>query len=96
MDDYFKVIGLKSDYRSFLVPCEICGNKEFIIIQEKGRIGGPGVYGELPVKGCVVCGYIMINPRYEERFYIDYYHKVYQQVATGSTRPTDAYIQRQK
>ncbi len=96
MDNYFESIGLKKEYKSCLIPCEICDSNDFIAVLDKARVAGSGVYGELPVKGCRRCGYIMINPRYEKQFYVDYYRKIYRTLTHGCAKPKDEYIQGQK
>jgi len=65
------------------------------MLQAVGRIGSPGEYGPLPVQACVRCGLVMVNPRYERRFYRDYYRTCYRRVATGSPVPTVEYLRRQ-
>jgi len=96
MNEYFKSIGMTSDYKLSSIPCEVCDGKDFIDVLKKARIGGSGVYGDLPVKGCKRCGYIMINPRYEKQFYIDYYRRAYRKVTHGSAKPKVEYIENQK
>lgn len=90
--EHLKAIGVSRRYRLRDVPCEICGGTRFALLQSKGRIGEPGVYGDLPIQGCRRCGFVMINPRYERRFYQDYYRNAYRRVATGTVKPTKRYI----
>jgi SAM-dependent methyltransferase len=92
---HLNAIGMNGGYRLHLAACEICGGKGFSPLQELGRIGAPGVYGPLPVKACGRCGFVMINPRYERRFYVEYYRKLYRRVATGTPVPTVEYLRRQ-
>ena len=96
MSNYIEIIGLKDNYEQRNVECEVCGHLEFTSIIDKGRIGGPGIYGELPIKGCNQCGYIMLNPVWEEQLYIDYYKNKYRKVTMGDILPSDEYIDRQK
>ncbi len=95
MKKYLEIIGMNGRYRPRTIPCEICDSRRFSLLQSKGRVGGPGVYGPLPVRVCGRCGFVMINPRYERRFYIDYYRKTYRHVATGRSAPTAEYLRRQ-
>lgn len=95
MTSYLEAIGMPDRYRRVQVPCALCDGREFTPVQSRGRIAGPGVYGELPIRGCNRCGFLMINPRYEDQFYRDYYLQVYRRVATGEIRPTPEYLQRQ-
>lgn len=92
---HLKTIGINGTYRLRLVPCEICGGRRFGLLQALGRIGTPGTYGPLPVRACGRCGFVMINPRYERRFYVEYYRRLYRRVATGTPTPTAEYLQRQ-
>jgi len=96
MDNYFKSIGLTKEYKSHSIPCEVCNGEDFIQVLSKARVGSSGVYGELPVCGCKRCGYIMINPRYEKQFYVDYYRRIYRTLTHGCAKPKDEYIQGQK
>lgn len=95
MNPHLAAIGMHGDYRQVRIPCDLCDGEEFTLLQSQGRIAEPGVYGELAVSACNRCGFIMINPRYEERFYRDYYRKTYRQVATGDRVPTREYLDRQ-
>ena len=87
---------LQRKYRKVLYPCELCGSEEFAELQSHGRVAAPGEYGTLQIKICKVCGFKMQNPRFEDQFYIDYYDAMYREVAFGTARPSDEYIEQQK
>ena len=95
MQTHLKAIGMNGAYRLRLAACEVCGGRRFSLLQASGRIGTPGVYGPLPVRACGRCGFVMINPRYERRFYAEYYRTLYRRVATGTEAPTAEYLRRQ-
>lgn len=96
MPEHLQAIGMRGRYAVQDIPCEVCGGTEFVVLRSRGRVGEAGVYGDLPVAGCHRCGYVMVNPRYEARFYEEYYRSAYRKVATGDTRPTPEYIERQR
>jgi len=96
MSEHLKSIGMGLEYKTFLRPCEITGDIDFADFQKYGRIAEPGVYGPMPVTICRTCGFKMINPRYEDQFYKDYYEELYRAVAFGSTKPSPEYIEQQK
>lgn len=93
--EHLNAIGMSGRYRLQRAPCEVCGGSRFKPLQSVGRVGEPGVYGPLPVWACGRCGFVMINPRYERRFYANYYRSVYRRIATGSSAPTPEYLRRQ-
>ena len=76
---------LTKKYSKVMIPCEVCDSEEFEVLQRYGRIEGPGEYGELKVSVCKKCGYRLLNPRYEDSFYEDYYRRLYRDVAYGSS-----------
>ncbi len=96
MSEHLKALGIDKKYETLMRPCEITGSADFELFQERGRIGEPGVYGAMPVYICKQSGFKMLNPRYEDQFYKDYYQELYRAVAFGQTRPSDAYLREQK
>jgi len=78
------------------IPCEICGSENQRSFQMRGRIAGPGEYGEMPVTICGRCGYKMQNPRYEDAFYEAYYDRMYRAVAFGAEAPSESYVNEQR
>ena len=95
MREYLDAIGITADYRKAMKPCEVCDGETFKLIQRRGRIAEAGVYGDLPIHACDRCGYAMQNPRYEDRFYQDYYERLYREVAFGQEAPNQADIDEQ-
>jgi len=96
MDIHSKELVMKDNYAKHLIRCEICDSEKFEVILSIGRTGGTGMYGELPVKGCERCGFVMVNPRYEKQYYIDYYREAYRKITHGSSKPQSEYIENQK
>jgi SAM-dependent methyltransferase len=93
MDNYER---LQRQYSKELKPCEICDSTDLLPFQRYGRTAEPGTYGEMPVTICGRCGFKMQNPRFEDRFYLDYYSELYRAVAFGSTKPSPEYVEQQK
>ena len=87
---------LKKKYRVQLVPCEICHSHNTKHFHARGRSEEPGTYGNVPVRVCNHCGHLMINPRYEDGFYKEYYELMYREVAFGSEKPSATYLAQQK
>lgn len=96
MSEHLETIGLNRQYSKLMRPCEITNSTDFVLFQEYGRVGEPGVYGQMPVYICKTSGFKMLNPRYEDRFYKDYYEELYRKVAFGSAKPSNDYIEQQK
>ena len=96
MSDHLSAIGLDRVYAKVIKPCEVCGGRDFALLQRYGRIGEPGVYGEMTVQVCRGCGFKMTNPRYEDQFYKDYYERLYREVAFGAEKPSKEYIAQQR
>ena len=96
MREHLDAIGVTTDYRKVMKPCEVCGHDSFALLQQRGRIAEAGVYGDMPIYACRRCGYTMQNPRYEDRFYQDYYDRLYREVAFGQEAPDQADIDEQK
>lgn len=96
MSDHLQAIGINKTYQTLMRPCEITGSDDFVLFQEHGRVGEPGVYGKMPVYINKVSGFKMLNPRYEDQFYKDYYENLYRAVAFGQEKPSAEYIEQQK
>lgn len=89
-------VSLQSKYRKVVVPCEICGSSNSALLQQNGRCAEPGIYGEVPIRICRQCGFKMLNPRFEDAFYQEYYEQMYREVAFGAARPSEEYIAQQR
>lgn len=96
MTQHLDAISIGKTYRTKMIPCEACGHSGFEALQSRGRIAEAGTYGDLRVVVCNSCGFKLINPRYEDRFYQDYYERLYREVAFGDTRPSERYLSEQK
>ena len=96
MTEHLEAIRIGRDYKKVMIPCEVCGGSHFSPLQTHGRIAEAGVYGTLNVMICDGCGFKMTNPRYEDRFYQDYYERLYREVAFGAEKPSDLYVEQQK
>ncbi len=87
---------LKDSNDKVLKACEICNSNSMSIFQEIGRSEEPGVYGSVPIKICHCCGFKMLNPRFQDEYYKDYYKQLYRKVAFGLETPSNDYIEQQK
>lgn len=87
---------LEQRYKKVSYPCEICGSRNFHILQKYGRISEPGIYGKLKIMCCKKCGYKMQNPRYQKDFYKEYYNYLYRKIAFGDIKPSRTYLSQQK
>ena len=96
-DEYLKLIRMSDGhYKQIEIDCEICNRHDFELMLDKGRIGYHGQYGPISVMQCRYCGHVMLNPRYEPQFYIDYYQKVYKDVGNfGGEKPKPGFLERQ-
>lgn len=96
-DGYLELIGMSGKrYRQVELDCEICGRFTFELILDKGRIGLPGQYGPVSIMQCRHCGHVMLNPRYEPQFYIDYYREIYKKIGNfGGEIPREGFLERQ-
>ena len=74
---YLKRIGMVGDYEQVELNCEICDREQFETILKKGKVGRTGEYGPINIVQCSHCGHVMLNPRFEKRFYLDFYRNVY-------------------
>jgi SAM-dependent methyltransferase len=91
---YLDHIGMGYDYNAGFIPCEICGDQEFTVIRETIDIG-KGVFGKFPVVACNTCGLLYQNPRFEKKFYEDYYSKYYRRVVCKDTEPSLEFVEDQ-
>jgi SAM-dependent methyltransferase len=92
--DYLDHIGMGYEYRSEFISCEICGEQEYTVIRETIDIG-KGVYGKFPVVACNTCGLLYQNPRFEKKFYDDYYSKYYRKVVCKDAEPSLEFVEDQ-
>jgi len=97
MESHLKAIGIAREYEMRTIACEVCGKSDFATLQTRGRIGPPGTYGALPIVICHRCGFKQINPRYEDRFYLDYYDELYRKVSfdEDDAVPSEKYLGQQ-
>ena len=95
MSEYLNNLNLSDKYSQKMISCEVCSGEEFLLIQKRGRVSKAGSYGELPIYACKNCGFKMQNPRYEDQFYIDYYHQLYREVAFSKLKPDQGDIDNQ-
>ena len=96
-DAYLRFIGMDGKkYKSISLDCEICGRNNFELIMNKGKIGHKGEYGPVSIVQCRYCGHVMMNPRFEAQFYIDYYKEFYKDIgAFGGEKPRPGFLERQ-
>ena len=88
--EYLKHIGSDKEYNHEIIPCEVCGSKEFTVICPKTDIGG-NYLAPLPVQSCKKCGFLMQNPRFSKDFYKRFYEEFYpiSRVKSNSNKPSD-------
>lgn len=82
------------DYTSGQINCEICGSSQSTVIRENISLG-KGLIGKLPVVACNSCGFLYQNPRFEKRFYDDYYSFHYRNVIFGNADPSPEFVEDQ-
>lgn len=83
IDGYLNFLGSNRSYSRKLISCEVCSSNEFTLIREYTDSGLNNL-APLPVKACNKCGFIMQNPRFEKKFYDDYYSELYPKVRAYS------------
>ncbi len=90
VEEYLKHIGSDKEYKHEIIPCEVCGSKDFTIICHKTDIGGDYL-APLPVQSCKKCGFLMQNPRFSKEFYKRFYEEFYpiSRVKSNSNKPND-------
>ncbi|MFC5474496.1 class I SAM-dependent methyltransferase [Paraherbaspirillum soli] len=88
---YLRAVGMERDYTVVAHPCDLCGDSSFRSLVTEVDIGR-GQRWELPVVMCNSCGFVMQNPRFESRFYEDYYRKYYRVNLFGATEPERAFV----
>lgn len=95
---YLQAIGMSGDYKQTEANCEICGRYDFEPILKKGKIGKAGEYGPINIVQCRHCGHVMTNPRFEKKFYVDFYKTFYKDNVSylGDGNPPDELIDRQQ
>lgn len=96
--EYLNRIGMHGrTYKQNHLPCEICGQDDFEKVLSKGKIGKTGEYGPINICQCRRCGHVMMNPRFEKQFYVDYYRDFYKDNVEylGGGSPPQELIDRQ-
>ena len=81
--------------KKILHKCEICNSKLFSQFQNYGKVGLTTEYGKISIRICLNCSFIMINPRYTKKFYVNYYKKKYGKKSLGNKEITKEYIRSQ-
>lgn len=89
--EYLKHIGIEGEYSSKQISCEICSGSQCTVIRDNVSLGR-GKIGKLPVVACNICGFLYQNPRFDQKFYHDFYHHQYRNVISGSATPSQAFI----
>ncbi|MBF0215774.1 MAG: methyltransferase domain-containing protein [Candidatus Omnitrophica bacterium] len=95
LSEYLEHLGMKGKYTAENIPCEICGSKDLVTVREIISIG-KDAFGKLPVVSCKRCGYLFQGPRFNKKFYDDYYSLFYRNVVKGAPDPDQAFIEDQK
>lgn len=95
LKDYLEHLEMKGRYTAQDVPCEVCGSRENTVIRDVISIGRDA-FGKLPVIACNRCGYLYQSPRFNRKFYDDYYTKHYRNVVKGNPEPDGEFIDDQK
>lgn len=96
--DYLQRIGMSGrSYKQVSLACEICHRDEFVPLLSKGKIGKTGQYGPINIRQCRHCGHVMMNPRFEKQFYVDYYRDFYKDNVAylGGGNPPQELVDRQ-
>jgi len=91
---YLDNVGITEGISSSDVVCEICGNESYKTMVDEVEIN-PNVFGKLPVVGCTNCHYIYQNPRFNKKFYEDYYDKYYRLMLFDNADPEPDFIRDQ-
>tara|TARA_B100001093_G_scaffold463795_1_gene480142 strand:- start:2187 stop:3116 length:930 start_codon:yes stop_codon:yes gene_type:complete len=91
LKDYLNKIGMNGNYSASKIPCEICSSEENTIIRENVSLGN-NEYTKLPVVSCNNCGYIFQNPRFNEKFYDDFYSNKYRDLLFKKKIPSNDFI----
>ena len=91
LEKYLKHIQMETHYIVSDINCEICNCKENTVIRENISLG-KDLIGKLPVVACNNCGFLYQNPRFEEKFYEDFYSKNYRNVIFGKNNPDERFI----
>jgi 2-polyprenyl-3-methyl-5-hydroxy-6-metoxy-1,4-benzoquinol methylase len=89
--EYLVKIGMKGNYTSTYIKCEICSTEENTIIQEQVSLGN-NEYTKLPVVSCNNCGYLFQNPRFNEDFYDDFYSTKYRNLLFKKKTPSQSFV----
>jgi 2-polyprenyl-3-methyl-5-hydroxy-6-metoxy-1,4-benzoquinol methylase len=99
---YLNFLKIKKFYSMKYYKCEICGKKDTTIIKKKIHWHGKK-FGILPVHCCNNCGFVFQNPRFNKKFYLDYYKSLYGEIihqkkteANKALKPPNEYLKDQK
>ena len=92
---YFSFLGIKKKYKSKKINCEICGSKDSKIIKKKISWNN-NKFGILPVCGCLNCGFVFQNPRFEKDFYEKFYSEYYRKKTYNNVVPSKAFLKDQE
>ncbi len=95
LGDYLAHLGMEGEYSAEDVPCEVCGCAETTVVREIISIG-KDTFGKLPVVACNRCGFLYQSPRFNRKFYDDYYTKFYRNIVKGNSVPDQKFIDDQK
>ncbi len=91
LKEYLKKIGLKNNYTSNYIECEICSRVDHTIIRNYVSLGN-NESTKLPVVSCNNCGFLFQNPRFNEAFYDDFYSSKYRNLLFKKTTPSKDFI----
>ncbi|WP_460426190.1 class I SAM-dependent methyltransferase [Azotobacter armeniacus] len=83
--EYLESVGIVEGITASTVPCEICGSLDHEIVVEEVETG-PERFARLPVVGCIHCGHLYQNPRFNRDFYDTYYDKYYRLMLFGNSQ----------
>lgn len=95
LKDYLDHVGMKGKYEAKKISCEVCGFSESTLIRDLISIGRDA-FGKLPVVACNRCGYLYQNPKFNRKFYDDYYRVYYKNIITKQSNLDQAFINDQK
>lgn len=93
--NYLKYLGIKKKYLYKYINCEICSSKNLKVLRTKISWNN-NKFGILPVCCCLNCGFIFQNPRFEEKFYKNFYSDYYRKKIYTSKIPSKSFLIDQK
>ncbi|HAT32260.1 MAG TPA: class I SAM-dependent methyltransferase [Janthinobacterium sp.] len=89
--EYLRGVGIVDHVSAATVACEVCGGDEHEVLVDTVDIGNDR-FGRLPVVGCVNCGFLYQNPRFNQEFYDNYYDKYYRLMLFGDSAPEKDFL----